>query len=556
MQQSGSLPGLEALICQALDFMFPNLPPAMGEYVLDMLTDEHGVGRLAESQEWLSAQDTQRRGTLDYVEKVPYSMQMDTFVWNSEVPNERTCQFGRGDINGRKCGDTRKCVVCSAIRCHAQYGDYTEIHRASEVLLRYIDTKLESFTEDQDKNADIIFEYLKDRPVERKAISHYGAVRLQRAEVQAILNGQDSLNNFWVIATMIPGIKEQGYVYAMYQDQGNAIYSNYFNERKFVNGREFSQEKKGDLIECVLALGWLYLRMVNHQKEKYAFIKKMVPWFEQGISDYKSSYGRVAPCLPAAQAAAGEESQESGGAAASAGPGPMDIDKEQAVPSEGIKKLAEDVKELKEAAGRIEALIVQQIDIVKNMQVAGTKKGTDYAEETWSNEAKGTTNIPEFSKQEKDMVDVFTETNNKGCWLEKPGLLEVGAPEEGFNVILKKIQSLAYNLLKNGYKDYHMVDGWYGWLDVLHYVKADHEVKGLATEELLMQVLIHTIDDWDPSHATYMVRKVSYPNPEDQEKMYDFVIVKLRENPNRTKRGGGKGGGWSYPPQKRGNWTR
>ena len=132
----------------------------------------------------------------------------------------------------------------------------------------------------------------------------------------------------------------------------------------------------------------------------------------------------------------------------------------------------------------------------------------------------------------------------------------MGAPEEGFNVILKKIQSLAYNLLKNGYKDYHMVDGWYGWLDVLHYVKADHEVKGLATEELLMQVLIHTIDDWDPSHATYMVRKVSYPNPEDQEKMYDFVIVKLRENPNRAKRGGGKGGSWYNPPQKRGNWNR
>ena len=135
--------------------------------------------------------------------------------------------------------------------------------------------------------------------------------------------------------------------------------------------------------------------------------------------------------------------------------------------------------------------------------------------------------------------------------------MDLGAPEEGFNVVLSKIQSLAFNLLKNGCKDYHMVDGWYGWLDILHYVRADSGVKSLATEELLMQVLIHTIDDWDPTHATYMVRKVSYPSPEDPGKNYDFVIVKLRENPNRNKRSSGKGGGWaSYPPKTVGKWSR
>ena len=108
-----------------------------------------------------------------------------------------------------------------------------------------LNIRLDAFKEDQDKNMDLIFECLKEHPAERKAISHYGAMRLQREEIIATLNGHDSLNCFWVVATPFPGAAEQGYVYLMYQDQGNAIYSNYFNEKGFVNGAEFSPEKRG-----------------------------------------------------------------------------------------------------------------------------------------------------------------------------------------------------------------------------------------------------------------------------------------------------------------------
>ena len=43
--------------------------------------------------------------------------------------------------------------------------------------------------------------YLQDKPTERKALSHYGALRLQRAEAMEIIGSGDSLGLYftWVI---------------------------------------------------------------------------------------------------------------------------------------------------------------------------------------------------------------------------------------------------------------------------------------------------------------------------------------------------------------------
>ena len=97
---------------------------------------------------------------------------MDMFVTHGEVRQERNCQCNSPGLDAEKRRDSSRCVVCAAIKCQSVYGDTSDFNAAAVKLLGHIDENVARIGPDFKSNMDVIFEYLEDHGVERKALSH------------------------------------------------------------------------------------------------------------------------------------------------------------------------------------------------------------------------------------------------------------------------------------------------------------------------------------------------------------------------------------------------
>eukprot|EP00972_Heterocapsa_arctica_P000176 26732-Heterocapsa_arctica.AAC.1 len=77
---------------------------------------------------------------------------------------------------------------------------------------------------------------------------------------------------------------DTAYTYIFRQDLGNFIYSRRLDSTKAMKRRShLGDGKKGDLVEAMLGLGWIY---AETKVEELDLVKKMVPYIEQILMEY------------------------------------------------------------------------------------------------------------------------------------------------------------------------------------------------------------------------------------------------------------------------------
>eukprot|EP00972_Heterocapsa_arctica_P068917 10181766-Heterocapsa_arctica.AAC.1 len=98
--------------------------------------------------------------------------------------------------------------------------------------------------------------------------------------------GKEAPNNYSIILLKITTQKgETKYGYVFYQDMGNLTYARWLDSAKEMKQRSWLNDgKMGDLVEAMLGMGWIYGQ--NTQVTELDFVKKMVPYIEQGLMEY------------------------------------------------------------------------------------------------------------------------------------------------------------------------------------------------------------------------------------------------------------------------------
>ena len=100
---------------------------------------------------------------------------------------------------------------------------------------------------------ELFDDYLKDKPA-RKALSHYGAVRLTRARALEHFKRKDPINDKYVMIVKKDGQEQPSF--AVYKDVGNFAYK-YFLDR-MVKNNHLGKNVSGDIVECILAMLWFH----------------------------------------------------------------------------------------------------------------------------------------------------------------------------------------------------------------------------------------------------------------------------------------------------------
>ena len=61
------------------------------------------------------------------------------------------------------------------------------------------------------------------------------------------------------------------------------------------NVEGFNMESRADIVECLLALGWVYVNGQPEVKTALNFVTRMVPWIEQGLDEFMINSNGVIP---------------------------------------------------------------------------------------------------------------------------------------------------------------------------------------------------------------------------------------------------------------------
>ena len=175
-------------------------------------------------------------------------------------------------------------------------------------------------------------------------------------------------------------------------------------------------------------------------------------------------------------------------------------------------------------------------------------------------EPKATNGVPDFKPQYMTQVEQMLNApgNGEKAYLANTDLLNTQKLD--FAVSQNHIQSAMFRALRdqqvvdtNGKKiDLPEYDGWAPW----GYLK-DHvnhpTVYGAVTDETFFGILLHTVDYNEPTHASYMVKDISWNN-KGVEEHYVLVRIRPRDDDRNQQRGQGKYYGKSSGQKRARKW--
>ena len=534
---------------------------------LNALYSEQMAARPAESMKRYGRAFTQ----------VTRNKDMPVLVMHGEVRKERTCQYGRTVFQGPFCGNLRECIVCQALNNSVTaHGDRVAIQQYAKTLQHVMDN-LGSFSGSPRGAFEALVAYWEDKPDVRKPLSHYGAVRVERGNALQVLEGPESLNNYYIwISRNNTKRKSDGgidtnYVFLFYHDYGNAIMANWFSTLNIASGGHLNQENKGDVTEAALALGWMHKHASAAQRATMSFVADMVDYIETGLDEYMHFQGQVPPVpkpvvlsaavsgKPLAQVLESMGYGDQGQAASSSGP--VDKQSQDAVNSglalqwalitDQIQALNQKLDHMAQTysdnqqrfAGEIQHRITEIMD----------KLGSQTQDVTMTSDAKGYADVPDFSEDERKAMDDFLllGKNGEASWIKDKNTIQGGQYNKE-DLIMREAQKESYYSLKDpASKGIIHHNGWVPWGYLFQHLKNSPAFGARFDEAQFWQIMATTVNNKDPSHAVYIIKEVHYEAKAGQEEA-THIILKQRpydkgyySSGGKRQRYGGYGGGQS-----------
>ena len=464
---------------------------------------------------------------------VVFSWPMDVLLLHEEIPDGKCCQDP--NYQSQCCGIKKSCVCCLAIACNAEQAKYPDITSVVNTMVSYLQANKPAIDNMTPKEAVFnITEFLVGQQRQfRKTLSMFGAVRVPKERAKTILASKESLNNYWSVLTSTTDNKM---AYMLYHDYGNAIMGAWTETIGLPNVEGFNSESKGDIVECMLALGWVHINGQPDVKAALSFVTKMVPWIEQGLDEFMINSNGVIP-IPVVAAPVAQPQQQD-------------------------DRIALVLETLKTQNDAIQAAIKIGNDTLNEVRAIATR-AVNAAPAQMEVEVKATINVPKWTDQRKRDINPFLQANGNNAWLENPALLDCAQPK--WQAQTNSMQSAIFRSLRDGqFMDpdgsntkvsMPNFEGWYPWKTVKAHIEHD-EIFGDCTDEIFWKVVVHTINRNDPKHSSYMVADVVYSEGQQDgtKKDQHYVLIKVRELP-----GGASGSGagwpknWGQPPAKRQN---
>ena len=214
-----------------------------------------------------------------------FSHDMKTMVGLDEMEGSVICGAGKGgDYTNLKqlCGNTGKCYFCSALANGRKLKEcMKESVRAGAVGLdQAVRILWGQGVRDHRKTMETLYDYLvkPENVQQRKALSHYGAVRVTRDRAIANMGSGMSPNNLWVMLVVGEDGKNGIVVYC---DEGNLAYKAYLDW--IVPKNDLAREKSGDVVEAILGMLWLHQTVEGF--DDFDWTEKVIPQMEQEIMD-------------------------------------------------------------------------------------------------------------------------------------------------------------------------------------------------------------------------------------------------------------------------------
>ena len=227
-----------------------------------------------------------------------FTSDMEVLVGLEEIMGTANCgscqpvtqqQWFRGE---QRCQNTSVCWPCSALsNVVAQSGYMTHEVAAGAMGL---DTAVVAAKAGGDLNfvraMNVMYDYLVQNKGQRKALSHYGAVRRTKQRAKQDIVRKVNPNDRWTM--MMQGEGRCGIL--VYKDEGNVVYKCVLDI--LVPGNLLNKEKSGDVLEAIM--GMLYLHSFEPDSVgKYGWAAQYVPELEQMITDYIEDRGQLALML-------------------------------------------------------------------------------------------------------------------------------------------------------------------------------------------------------------------------------------------------------------------
>ena len=204
--------------------------------------------------------------------------------WNRMVHIEDLTSMNYCQASGKSkaCKDKRRCIACAAQDASEGMPEFgknvDELIKAFEAQGHEAQQKYRNGMEPMEMIKWIAV-HLADKPVLRKDISRWGAVRILKDQALKALYGGESLNNF-VIYPVVPDNKIH---YILYKDAGNYVYAKWLKQLNIEEVNHMNQENMGDLVEAMLAMGFYYDCQTPEGKDRNKILMEVALYVENGV---------------------------------------------------------------------------------------------------------------------------------------------------------------------------------------------------------------------------------------------------------------------------------
>ena len=205
---------------------------------------------------------------------------MEMMVNIGEIPKERNCQK---ENRGNYCNNKVNCVHCSARSSMAVLKTCIKPEEAMNILhglqeaANVANTKKEPLSV-----ATWLADALADKPTQRKSLSWLGAVRIQKDHALRSILGWESMNNFCIYIVKTPA----GLAYIFYKDVGNFLMASWLDTLNTEKANWLNQENKGDCVESMLALGWVYSNIKPELRQEHQILREVCLVAENGLVEH------------------------------------------------------------------------------------------------------------------------------------------------------------------------------------------------------------------------------------------------------------------------------
>lgn len=444
--------------------------------------------------------------------------EQEVFVEHSEIPQDRNCQ----SLAQPLCLNSRKCVTCSALRSMQHADSCIKLQEAVQAYYSLMPKAAPASPMELIKHVAVTLATLPDL---RKKLSHMGAVRIQKDHAIRAVNNQESMNDYFIYIVKKEENTKDGQTktlkgFVFYKDLGNSIYSEYLNTLKVPETLWMSAENKGDIIETLLAMGWVYTCMERAWKDGHEIFKEVCLTIENGLVQYvhglkEDNYQWKTLVVPTAYP--NDPMQGMGGAAASAQghPGTKALEGMKDI-QQRLDAIVEVQKELRVAMERIAKAQWENQEAVKKQIVdttGGLEKVVGGIMEELQRVSKEVHDVRAANFVTPDDHEDLNDDDKKAIdWLKankwrpmNPDGLKAARQKVESGAAMERrfvdIQNKIYSFIANSKEAYH---GWVAAGLVLDHIRSP-TVHGELSEEDFWFIIYGTYNKTHKEKSSYLV---------------------------------------------------